>query len=228
MKHQKGATLITVLIILVVITLIGTIAVKSGILGLKIATNSQVNSLLMGNSDSALFNIENPNQVARQMAFDGMFAYFDSSDNAKDELVFCYRATESVFFQLSKASAITPSGSTTKQGVSGFCKANQFSMGRSAVISQVYLTKNATSEVPFSSVPKGTSIGQSPVPSSTNSIGASVISILPSFSAASKTAIEACFKKRSSEVAACFDGLNIPYNMQHSDYIVGGQPKLVS
>ncbi|HRM14590.1 MAG TPA: pilus assembly protein PilX, partial [Acinetobacter parvus] len=23
-------------------------------------------------------------------------------------------------------------------------------------------------------------------------------------------------------------GLGIPYNMQHSDYVVGGQPKLVS
>ena len=29
-------------------------------------------------------------------------------------------------------------------------------------------------------------------------------------------------------VGACFDGLGIPYNMQHSDYTVGGQPKLVS
>ena len=228
MNQQKGSTLITVLIILVIITLIGTIAVKSGILGLKIATNSQVNSLLMGNSDSALFNIENPDQIARQMALDGMFAYFNSAANAKDELVFCYRASESSFFKLSKASAISADGSTTKQGVSGFCKANQFSMGRSAVISQIYLMKNTTTEAPFSSVPKGTSIGQSSVPASTNNIGVSVISILPSFSAASKVDIEACFKKKSSEVAACFENLNIPYNMQHSDYVVGGQPKLVS
>ena len=44
MKQQKGATLITVLVILVIVTLIGTIAVKMGIVGLKIATNSQVNA----------------------------------------------------------------------------------------------------------------------------------------------------------------------------------------
>ena len=143
MKQQQGATLITVLIVLVLVTLLGTIAVKSGILGLKIATNSQVNALLMGNSDSALFNIENPDQVARQLALDGMFAYFNSSANANDELVFCYRASENSFFKLSKASAITADGSTTKLGVDGYCKANQFAMGRSAVLSQVYLTKNA-------------------------------------------------------------------------------------
>lgn len=233
MKQQQGATLITVLIILVLVTLLGTIAVKSGILGLKIATNSQVNALLMGNSDAALFNIENPDQVARQLALDGMFAYFNSSANANDELVFCYRATQSSFYAFSKASAISidASGnvsSTTKIGVDGYCKANQFAMGRSAVLSQVYLTKNTTASIPFSSVPKGTSLGQSNVPTTTINIGATVISVLPSFAGATTTQIESCFKQRASAVGTCFEGLNIPYNMQHSDYTVGGQPKLVS
>lgn len=228
MKQQQGATLIVVLIILVIITLLGTIAVKTGILGLKIATNSQVNALLLGNSDSALFNIENPDQIARQLALDGMFAYFNSSANAEDELVFCYRAAQSSFFALSKASAITASNTTTKIGVDGFCKADQFAMGRSAVLSQVYLTKNTTPSAPFSTAPKGTSLGQSNIPMTINNIGATVISVLPSFSSATKTQIEACFKQRASAVGACFDGLGIPYNMQHSDYTVGGQPKLIS
>lgn len=228
MKQQKGATLITVLVILVIVTLLGTIAVKMGIVGLKIATNSQVNALLLENSDSALFNIENPAEVERQLALDGMFAYFNSSANANDELVFCYRASENSFFKLSKASAITEDGSTTKIGVDGFCKANQFAMGRSAVLSQVYLTKNATTSTPFAGVPKGTSLGQSNVPATTNNIGATVISVLPSFAGATTTQIENCFKQRASAVGACFDGLGIPYNTQRADYVVGGQPKLVS
>ena len=228
MKQQKGATLITVLVILVIVTLLGTIAVKMGIVGLKIATNSQVSALLLENSDSALFNIENPDQVARQLALDGMFAYFNSSANADDELVFCYRAAQASFYSFSKASAITEDGSTTKIGVDGFCKANQFAMGRSAVLSQVYLTKSSTVSAPFGSVPKGTSIGQSNVPATSNNIGATVISVLPSFAGATTAQIENCFKQRASAVGACFDGLGIPYNMQHSDYVVGGQPKLVS
>lgn len=62
MKKQLGSALIIVLVILVLVTLIGTLAVRSGILGLKLATNSQVSALLLENSDSALFNIENPHQ----------------------------------------------------------------------------------------------------------------------------------------------------------------------
>ena len=226
MKQQKGATLITVLVILIVITLLGTIAVKMGIVGLKIATNSQVNALLLENSDSALFNVENPDQIERQLALDGMFAYFNSA--ADDELVFCYRAAQNAFYDFSKASAIAADGTTTKIGVDGFCKANQFAMGRSAVLSQVYLTKNATTSTPFGGVPKGTSLGQSNVPVTMHNIGATVISVLPSFAGATTTQIENCFKQRASAVGACFDGLGIPYNMQHSDYTVGGQPKLVS
>lgn len=231
MKQQQGATLITVLVILVVITLIGTIAIKMGILGLKIATNSQVNALLLENSDSALFNIENPDQVERQLALDGMFAYFNSSSNADDELVFCYRAAQDSFFKFSKASAIQVASdgtvTTTKIGIDGFCKATHFATGRSAVLSQVYLNKSSTASSPFSTSPKGTSLGQSNVPSTSNNIGATVISVLPSFAGASSTEIEACFKQRASAVGACFDGLGIPYNMQHSDYVVGGQPKLM-
>ena len=228
MKQQKGATLISVLVILIVITLLGTIAVKMGIVGLKIATNSQVNALLLENSDSALFNIENPAEVERQLALDGMFAYFNSAANADDESVFCYRAAQNAFYDFSKASAIAADGTTTKIGVDGFCKANQFAMGRSAVLSQVYLTKNATTSTPFAGVPKGTSLGQSNVPVTMHNIGATVISVLPSFAGATTTQIENCFKQRASAVGACFDGLGIPYNMQHSDYTVGGQPKLVS
>ena len=235
MKKQLGSALIIVLVILVLVTLIGTLAVRSGILGLKLATNSQVSALLLENSDSALFNIENPDQVARQLALDGMFAYFNSSANADDELVFCYRAAQASFYSFSKASAITEDGSTTKIGVDGFCKANQFATGRSAILSQVYLTKSSTQATPFGSVPKGTSLGESGIPLTTNNIGATVISVLPSFASASTADIESCFKKPSIKytsstltVSECFDGLNIPYNMQHSDYVVGGQPKLVS
>jgi len=51
---------------------------------------------------------------------------------------------------------------------------------------------------------------------------------LPSFSSASKAEIEACFKERAANVSRCFEDLNIPYNTQRADYVVGGQPKLVS
>ena len=227
-NSQHGATLIVVMGILVVIVMIGTWAIRSGILGLKLATNSQVQALLLENSNAALFNLEDPNQVARQLAQDGMYSYFNSAANADDELVFCYKAKNESFFALNQASAIEPNGSTSKIGVTGFCKATQFSGGRSAVLSQVYLKKNRQASLPFADVPEGTSLGSSLTPSISQNISAMVISILPAFADASGSEIQECFKKRSNEVKECFSELNIPYNVQYADYIVGGQPELIS
>ncbi|MCY6412391.1 pilus assembly protein PilX [Acinetobacter sp. VNH17] len=252
MKKNNGATLVTVLIILVLVTLLGTWAVKSSILGLKISTNSQVRSLLLENSNSALFNVEDPNQIARQLAMDGMFSYFNSADNSNDELVFCYRPSSmNTFYSMDKMSVIAKDGTTTKMGVPGFCKAGEFSSGRSAIQAQIYLQKNAEPDAaPFSTAPKGTSLGQSDVPLVALNIGVTVISILPSYANATNAQIEACFKKtailenakeencptsinsdvnkKKCTVEQCFDNLSIPYNLQHADYIVGGSPKLKS
>lgn len=230
MKKQIGSALIVVLIVVVLIVLIGTLAVRSGIVGLKLATNSQVQALLLENSNAALFNLENPDQVARQLAGDGMYSYFNNDANARDELVFCYRANQNSFFAMQRASVIDPQGATTKNGVAGFCKANQFSTGRSAVISQVYLRKNIENVDPLDLAPIGTSLGSSleNIPLVSNNISATVISVLPSFSSAKNADIEGCFRRKASEVSGCFENLNIPFNTQHADYMVGAQPKLSS
>lgn len=235
MKHQKGATLVMVLVILVLITFLGTIAIRSSLVGLKVSTNSQVRSLLLENSNSALFNIEDPKQITRQLARDGMFSYFSAADNSDDELIFCYRADKKQFFSLNNSSVISLDGSTTKLGVPGFCKVGQFSTGRSAVQSQIYVKKNKDSSTPLSALPVGTSAGQSSIPQVMYNISVTVISILPSFAGASDSAIEGCFKKTSIKkdtttqtVTECFDSLGIPSNTQYADYIVGGSPELQS
>lgn len=230
MQRQSGSALIIVLVVLVFVTLIGTLAIRSGILGLKLATNSQIQSLLLENSNSALFNLEDPAQVARQLAGDGMYSYFNESQNATDELVFCYRASQSEFFSMYNASVIDQTGGITKNGVMGFCKNNQFATGRSAILSQVYLRKNNTADEPFSSAAQNTSLGvtSSNLPIVSNSISATVISVLPSFANVSDDEIEGCFQQRAATVSACFSNLNIPFNTQHADYIVGAQPKLKS
>ena len=52
-KNQRGATLIVVLLILVAIIVLGTLAVRQGLVSLGIATNSQAQQLLLQNSDAA-------------------------------------------------------------------------------------------------------------------------------------------------------------------------------
>lgn len=231
MNKHKGSTLVIVLIVLILVTLIGAMGVRTGIFGLKLATNSQIQALLLESSNAALFNLEDPTQVERQVAGDGMYSYFDTDNNANDELVFCYRASQRQFFSMQNASAISPSGNVNKIGVTGFCKATQFATGRSAVLSQVYLKKNITEDdaEAFEHVPEGTGLGPSldKLPVMNNSISATVISVLPSFSSATNERIEACFRAKRAEVSQCFRDLNIPFNTQHADYIVGSQPKLV-
>lgn len=223
MNKQQGATLIMVLILVLLITVIGTLAIHSSTVGLKVATNSQIQALLLENSDAALFYIEDPRSVARQLAQDGMFSYFNAAANSEDELVFCYRAAAQRFFGLDQASVISPNGATTKIGERGFCKSNQFATGRPAVLAQIYLKKNIESAAPLSQLTQGTSLGQAVLPIISHQIGVTVISVLPSFSRISSTQIEACFKKNSSQVSQCFSQYNVPYNTQHADYVVGGQ-----
>ena len=47
------ATLIVVMILLLAITIIGTMAIRQGLVSLGVATNSQAQQLLMQNSDAA-------------------------------------------------------------------------------------------------------------------------------------------------------------------------------
>lgn len=226
MKKQTGSTLIIVLVVLLLITVIGTIAVRSGILGLKISTNTQIQALLLENSNAAIFNIEDPSQVEKRFATNGMFSYFTLDENAGDQLVFCYKANQNSFFSLQNASVISPDGSLTRNGTAGYCKANWFASGRSAVLSQIYLTKLDQALDPLAHFSIGTTVGGAKVPTISQNISAMVISVLPSFSSATTDQIEACFKKDKQQVVACFKGLSIPYNVQYADYTVNSSPTL--
>jgi len=58
MRRQRGATIIIVLMILVVITVLGIAAIRMGLTSLSIATNSQINGLLFQSSDNGLISFE--------------------------------------------------------------------------------------------------------------------------------------------------------------------------
>lgn len=52
MFYQRGATLITILFVLLLVTVVGTFAVKQSIVGLGIATNSQARNLMQQTADA--------------------------------------------------------------------------------------------------------------------------------------------------------------------------------
>ena len=55
MFYQRGATLITILFVLLLVTVVGTFAVKQSIVGLGIATNSQARNLMQQTADAVFF-----------------------------------------------------------------------------------------------------------------------------------------------------------------------------
>lgn len=95
---QQGATLIVVLILLVVITVLGTLAIRQSMVTLNIATNSQAMQLMLQNADSAFFNVEKQSNIVQALSGSGMFGYIDGATNKDKELVFCYRGADQKSF----------------------------------------------------------------------------------------------------------------------------------
>lgn len=210
-RNQRGATLIIVLVLLVAITVIGSLAIRSSVLSLKVSTLSQAQQLLLQNSDAALFKIEDPDQLMRNMALNGMFGYIKGEDNVGKELVFCFKSGNTNFFNLTNSSLISWNGTSIKNdGLSsgGFCKVESgfFTSGRSAVITQIAVKAMDTKDaVDFQYMQKGTDPESSKKdPAQMYTIYAT--SIFPNLSASTLSAtdlnskINACFNSRFNSI----------------------------
>lgn len=244
-KQQTGATLIVVLILLLVITVIGTLAIRSSLTSLNIATNSQGQQLLLQNSDSAIFNVESPNLLERNTAYDGLFGLVKADANKGKELVFCYKGTESSFYSFSRASFIQwfsgNAPSNTELGPDGFCKLdnanNFFTSGRKAVMTQVSIKVNtdASSNLDraFEHMQRGTDAESAKIDKS-EKILVTATSIVPSMSTANDTDINNCFSTHMNQVvipsgvtpatgmnksvSQCLQDLGVPVNTQITEY----------
>ncbi|MEB3767234.1 pilus assembly protein PilX [Acinetobacter sp. MD2] len=228
-RSEQGATLIVVLMILLLIIIIGTLAVRQSLVSLNIATAGQAQQLMFENSDTALFRVEDPTQVEKQLAANGMFAYFDSADHAQNQLVFCYQDANANFFNLQNASVISSDNTKIQGSDAGFCKATSYTTGRSAIVSQVYLSLVSGATQPLINLTVGTSTGQTNNANATaaaRQITVTVISVLPGLTAVTNANLEGCFKKNQDDVGACFKQLNVPYNIQRADYTVSAAPTL--
>ena len=245
---QNGATLIVVLILLLVITVVGVIAIRGSITALNIATNSQAQQLLLQNSDSAIFNVENPDLIALNTSLNGVFGKVKTDANKGKELVFCYRGLQSQFYQSSKASFIKWFDSTAPNnseiGLDGYCKldnsTNFFTSGRKAVMTQIAVKVDTDPtnllvglDQAFGYMQKGTDVDKAKVVES-NKILVIATSIIPAMSSASDTDINACFNSHMNQVvipngvnpalgmgrsvASCLQDLGVPVQTQISEY----------
>lgn len=161
--YQRGATLIVVLVLLLVVTILGTMAVRQSITSLNIATNSQAQALLLQSSDTAFFNIEDAKALASHLLTNGLFGFVKTDNNKGKELVFCYRPRQHArFFNLQDASLIYYDSNgrinNSSFGTSGYCSvtANDFGSQRSAVITQIAVKVADSTSQPFQFMQEGT------------------------------------------------------------------------
>lgn len=143
---QKGATLIVVLFMLILLTLVGVFAIRTAMTTLNIATNTQVGQFLSQTADTPLNQVY-ASDLSRMVDLSGVvgFAMQDSKQEPGKEYIFCYKPTSKAKFgaSVSVATLRPPTSKTAKAivasgGAAAFCDLTKdFGSSREAVVTQV-------------------------------------------------------------------------------------------
>ncbi|ESK54395.1 pilus assembly PilX family protein [Acinetobacter tjernbergiae] len=151
-RRQRGATLIVMLILLLFITIMGILAIRTAMTSLNIATNSQIGQLLVQTGDTPT------NQFLNVATYDALkkadivigAALLEHKNAPGKEFIFCYRPTSGQQMGAAfDATILVPPAQTaaadtkatidsTQSNRSGFCDLQQdFGSAREAVVTQV-------------------------------------------------------------------------------------------
>ncbi len=175
-RQQRGATLIVVLIMLLVITIVGVLAIRVAMTSLNIATNSQIGQLLLQTGDTPINLILNRSNYKNLTSITSVVgkAISDQKDPLKHgrEYVFCYRPTSALQVNsiLDMTVLIPPAATagdntkatvdTTESNRSGFCDLeSDFGSSREAVVTQVavkYISETDPDAAPGADLDRGT------------------------------------------------------------------------
>lgn len=167
-RQQAGATLIMVLMILLMVTIVGVLAIRVAITALNISTNSQIGQLLLQSSDTPLnqFTRTDLSTVVNLSNVIGA-ALQESEANPGAEYIFCYKPTSTQVYGATIYSSVIQAGSgnaatLVEGGTRGFCNlTSDFGSSRQAVVTQVAVTiptTNATGTAPGAYLGRGTNL----------------------------------------------------------------------
>lgn len=235
-SSQRGAALIYVLLVLLIILIAGTYAIRQGIVSLKISTNSQVQALLSQSNNSALYKIQSPQFLKSYLSLSGMFGFILQPQNVDKEMVFCFKSSTQNYFDVLNASVIyMPLGTTAinndSSSMAGYCNPNSnvltnfFTSSRKAILTQVTIRQIANENLtPLSDAIEGTDSSNLSLVNNRASFKVYVVSLLPKLSSASDSDIYACLSEHMSQPPAtatvqttptdCLAALGIPYDSQ--------------
>lgn len=183
-RYQQGVALIVTLMILVIITMVGLVAMRSGMLQVAMATNSQVDALLFQAADAGVGAIEgniNANPVVANSST-GLLGI--AKDNPGVEIPVCLKTTG-----LSTGTTVTGSK----------CQGSDYMSSRGAVRVQMALRTLTNASGGLSQIAQaGTEAGLLP--------GDGLVqyqlfstSVMPAFGSATDTQVTGCLAKKQYE-----------------------------
>lgn len=235
-QFQKGSVLIIVMVMLLLLTIAGTWAIRSSLTSLNITTNTQAQSLLMQNSDAVFFALEgqtsNELKLANMRIGDGILAYALRPENKNKELVFCFRSGDpEIFLATRNASVIYWQGgriNNSDMGGNGFCQINRLDdfISKRAVVQTQISIRPAPNIEDWEHLKDGddkdTSKSQN-----IQRVVITATSILPSLTDAKPATINGCLNSYTSfndsltnqdSVTDCLAKAKVPYSTQQMEY----------
>lgn len=242
---QAGSALIVILVVVLLLTIIGVMAVRSGIFGLNVATSSQVSRILDQNNDAALFKIEDSTQFAEFLVGTGLFGYPKMDTNRDKELVICYRGKSAEFYQFYRASLayIEKTDGVDEVKIEniggdarpGFCQVSSdkadFVSGRAAAMTQIAVRVSGDTGAdsdPFAFYQEGTDTETGKLDEAVRLI-ITATTVMPALSSETNATINACLRGMSyldasvsaETVAECLSKHSVPFKTQVSEYSLG-------
>ncbi|RZU47483.1 PilX-like prepilin protein [Fluviicoccus keumensis] len=172
---QRGATLIVVMLVLVVLTVLGVSAMRMGLSNLNVATNSQVGNLLYQSSDAGLYYLMRLDPL-KEAVPGGALAVVNLPGR---EDMFCMRMK-----------GATPS---LKAGVCDPAVTDDFMSGRNAVLTQVYVKSSQIDTAP--------TLGND-LDNLNQSLTMTSTAVLPAFGSATTATIKGCLALPGDDTVA--------------------------
>lgn len=225
--NERGAALIVVLFMLILVSLAGAIAVKQSSNDLKTATADQINTLLLQASDGANGTLENTvngsinDQAYKDLLNGGMLWFFLADKrSAGSEYVYCHN-TDASKYLLKKATVRQKGGDGelyNNGGVCDYTKSEDYVNERQTALVQVNVTTttpNADEEV-LKHYVEGKEVGSSSSQKAILDVYSSAI--LPSYSEptgcmAKKALPNATVTTPGGELLDCLKKANTPTKM---------------
>lgn len=225
-KYQQGATLIVVMVMLLLVTVVGVLAMRVAMTSLNISTNSQIGQLLVQSADTPINEIMKvaQNDAANFVSFGSVVgaALKESEVNPGAEYIFCYKPTSNTvkFGQFIDATLLKPGAAdiatVVDGGVRGFCDLSaDFGSMRQAAITQVAITipVDANDAIVGSNLSRGTNLSEgTPFPKSLTAkqrVRMVTTSMLPAYATTSLATIQSeCLSTASARISDNLDPAN--------------------